>query len=94
VCLVDARPKISEGIMDAFLKDIRYGLRSLRRRPGFTVTALITLAIGIGANVALFSIVSGVLLNPLPYPNPERLITLHQSKPGFGNWRRSVPEFS
>jgi putative ABC transport system permease protein len=61
------------GFVESLLHDVRYGWRTLRRNPGFTVAALLTLALGIGANSAIFSVASGVLLRPLPYPDPNRL---------------------
>ena len=67
--------------MDRLIQDLRYALRTFIRQPVVTVTALAALALGIGANTAVFSVVYGVLLKPLPYPEPEALIYVHDSFP-------------
>jgi ABC-type antimicrobial peptide transport system permease subunit len=67
--------------MDTLFKDIRVGLRSLRKRPGFTLIAILTLALGIGASTAIFSVVDGVLLRPLSYPHAERMMQLREVNP-------------
>ncbi len=73
--------------LESVIQDVRYGLRQLRRSPGFTAVAVITLAIGIGATTAIFSVVNGVLLNPLPYPHAERLANIWLHSPGIGIFR-------
>lgn len=79
--------------MTTLAQDVRYAMRMLLASPGFACIAIVTLALGIGVNTALFSVLNGVLLNPLPYPHPDRLIAIYQHSSGFNKAPTSYPNF-
>src|SRR5580658_9400362 len=91
--------------MPTFLRDLRYSLRTLRKMPGFTIVALLVLALGIGANTAIFSVVNSVVLRPLPYPDADRLALIWEtdlkdgikregpSGPNFLDWKEQSQSF-
>ncbi len=79
--------------MPLFLSSLRHALRSFLRTPGFTVTVLLTLALGLGANTAMFSVIDAMVLRPLPYPEADRLVALYALEPKEGNFLLSAPDF-
>src|SRR3954451_14313894 len=82
--------------MSTLIQDIRYGLRILLKQPAFTLVAVITLALGIGANTAIFSLVNSILLRPLPFREPDRVVRMLQASPKLGltSWGVSQADFA
>jgi predicted permease len=99
-----ARDEFRAGLLEDFGRDLRYGARVLIHAPGFAVVSILTLGLGIGAATAVFSVVDGVLLKPLPYPDPDRIVRLFQidangrrnnaaSEPNFEDWKNGTRTF-
>jgi len=79
--------------IEQLLQDVSYGVRAQRKNPGFAIVIVLTLALGIGANTAIFSVVRGVVLAPLPYPEPNRLVMVWESRPNVKTLSTSYPDF-
>src|SRR5579872_6276712 len=82
------------GALDAVRQDLASGIRMIRRSPGFAIAAVATLALGIGANTAIFTLIDAVLLAPLPYPQADRIVQLWLAYPGNGGVILSIPEIN
>src|SRR5690348_11582728 len=96
-------PEERSALLSRLIQDLRYAARILGNSPGFTAVAVFTLALGIGANTAIFSFVDGILLRPLPYPEADRIVRVMEKPPGFPrngistlnylDWQRQNPVF-
>src|SRR5262249_21106804 len=91
----ECRESLAGNFIDILLQDVRFSLRMFRKSPGFTAVVVLTMALGIGATTAIFSVVDATLLYPLPYPHPDQLVQIVDDLPGVGATEvgMSVPEW-